>query len=324
MPYLSSASSSRGLGLTAGGASGLYIFTTFTFTNAGQYGAIGPTLAELQSSYSATSWTQNTAFLNVVRQGYQLWTVPATGAYEITVAGAAGGSNISGTNAQGTAGYGRIVRGTAQLVQGEKLNILVGHRGQCGNRSGNSAFPGGGGSFVFKEDLTLLLVGAGGNGENWESHTTRIDAQPSTGSVVSSGSGRGSIGAGWTADGTNSSGTVPSGQAENIRNSNGRGANFSAGTAELLNFGTNSASSNLAGGFGGGGTATPYEGGGGGGFSGGLPKPTNQYSGSFPNHGALSYINTGALTNTSDVGLHSTGSFSTATDLMGYVIITKL
>ena len=323
MPFLSSASSTASAGFGRS-SSALYAFTSFTFTNAGQFGAIGPTLAELQSAYSATSWTQSSSNLNVITRGYQLWTVPESGSYQITAAGAAGGSNISGSSASGTAGYGRIVRGTAQLVAGEKINILVGQRGQCGNRSGNQAFAGGGGSFVFKEDLTLLLVGAGGNGENWESHTTRIDAQASTGSVVSSGSGRGSIGAGWTANGTNSSGSVPSGQAENIRNSTGRGANFNAGTAELSNFGTASATFNLAGGFGGGGTATPYEGGGGGGFVGGLPKPTNQYSGNFPNHGALSYINTGVLTSTSDVGLHSDGAFNNASSLMGYVTILKV
>lgn len=323
MPLVSSASSAKSVGFSRR-ALGLYLFTSHTFTNAGQFGALGPTLAEVQSSYSASDWAQNTSYLNVITRGYQLWTVPQTGSYRITAAGAAGASRIGGTAGSGTAGYGRIVRGTVELNAGDKLNILVGQRGQCGNRSGNQAFPGGGGSFVFKDDLTLLLVGAGGNGENWENHTTRIDAQISTGSVSSSGAGRGSTGAGWTSNGTNSSGTVPSGQAENIRNSTGRGANYSAGTAELENFGNASASSAMAGGFGGGGTATPYEGGGGGGYVGGLPKPTNNYSGNFPNHGALSYINTGLLTNTSDVGLHSTGSFTVASDLMGYVTVEKL
>ena len=44
----------------------LYAFTTITFTPCGASGRSGPTLANMQSTYSGYSWASNTAYLNNV------------------------------------------------------------------------------------------------------------------------------------------------------------------------------------------------------------------------------------------------------------------
>jgi hypothetical protein len=67
-----------------------YNFDNFMFTTAGLTGPFGPTLLQLQNQYNATSWTQNTNYLNILTQGIQLWTVPVSGNYRIIAAGAKG------------------------------------------------------------------------------------------------------------------------------------------------------------------------------------------------------------------------------------------
>lgn len=70
----------------------LYSFTSpFNFTTCGASGRYGPTLTQIQSAYNQP-WTRNSSYLTMGRfQGLQVWTVPATGVYRITAAGAAGG-----------------------------------------------------------------------------------------------------------------------------------------------------------------------------------------------------------------------------------------
>jgi len=82
----------------------LYDFNSHTFTTAGKYGHIGPTITELLSAYSP-SWTDNTNYLNVTSTGIQKWTVPITGTYTIT----ARGSGSVTTNQGGTcSNYGYV------------------------------------------------------------------------------------------------------------------------------------------------------------------------------------------------------------------------
>lgn len=78
------------LSLVVGISAQLYRYTSHTFTSAGASGRFGPTLAQLQASYSP-GWAKNSAFLYMGSQGYQKWVVPATGKYEIRAAGASGG-----------------------------------------------------------------------------------------------------------------------------------------------------------------------------------------------------------------------------------------
>ena len=66
---------------------------SFTFTNCGKTGRTGPTLSQCRRAYRGTSWTKKTSNFNVTQQGYQLWTVPQSGTYDIDAYGAQGGEN---------------------------------------------------------------------------------------------------------------------------------------------------------------------------------------------------------------------------------------
>ena len=78
-------------------ASSLYDFTSHTFTNCGATGTTGPTLANCKSSYD-TSWEDDTDFFNVQTQGFQEWTVPASGTYSFVLKGASGGGGLPNCN----------------------------------------------------------------------------------------------------------------------------------------------------------------------------------------------------------------------------------
>ena len=64
----------------------LYTFSSHTFTNCGETGRTGPTLANCKSSYN-TTWENDTDLFNVQTQGIQEWTVPQTGTYEFDIYG---------------------------------------------------------------------------------------------------------------------------------------------------------------------------------------------------------------------------------------------
>lgn len=266
MPVMRSfgAGSIRGF-LGSGGIPGLYPFSTFTFTNAGVTGRTGPSLAQCRTAYSAQSWTQNTAYFNMVAAGMQDWTVPATRSYSIQAFGAAGGYAYDiNTSAQRPGGQGASITGTFALTSGDKIRLLVGQKGgdnSLTTRGGG----GGGGTYIYNVTTsTLLLVaGAGGGAGNYDT-TTQSYGQTTTSGTTGlisggagglNGAGGGSAsysggGAGWVSSGASSSyGTG--------------GLTFSSG-------GTGGAlySDGRDGGFGGGGGC--YAGaGGGGGYSGG-------------------------------------------------------
>lgn len=153
----------------------LYDFSTFTFTTANTVGRFGPNLTTLTSwyttNYSGNTWITNTNYFNQTRLGYQLWTVPATGTYSITVAGARAGARASG-NASIYPGFGEgaIIRSSnISLVEGEKLQIVVGQEGLSYSLNGSGG--GGGGTFVVKYSANLaatanadVIMVAGGGG----------------------------------------------------------------------------------------------------------------------------------------------------------------
>jgi len=173
----------------------LYAFTTFTFSNAGATGNVGPTYAQVKSAYSATSWTQNPSYLNVVTQGYQLWTVPQTGSYTIQVAGAAGGNYSAYSK-----GAGNVISSTVTLTVGDQINICVGQAGSTG--AGSSAGGGGGGSFVVWANNTPIIIagGAGGTSSGYPTNGPGIDGVSTT-SGTTDGGGQGT-------GGTNGSGGI--------------------------------------------------------------------------------------------------------------------
>jgi hypothetical protein len=204
----------------------------------------------------------------------QSYTVPTTGIYDITLAGAQGGPG--GLSMVG--GEGAVLSGDISLTAGEVLKIVVGGQGGSGV-PGESGGGGGGGSFVYTisslgalDPLIVAGGGGGGSSSGGGSGQTGTDGQNgfgfdagAGGTAGGGGSGgtffpgaNGGGGAGWLGNGGNgtSASTEPGG---------GGGSDSSA---------TNPFAGGAAGGFGGiggfgGGGGGDIGGGGGGGYSGG-------------------------------------------------------
>jgi hypothetical protein len=253
---------------------GLYAFTSFTFTNAGITGASGPTLGNCTSSYNTTTypWLTNTAYFNVVTQGYQLWTVPATGNYQVTVVGAVGG--VSNTSyGYGTPGRGAQMVSTLALTQGDKLNIIV---GQAGGGSGlnycGTDGAGGGGSFVFTS-AGICLMAAGGGGGAGSNGTNRDPTFKDAPNSTSGNNGSGTTGGIGGTSGNGGAGQIGScvpggGAGSGILTAGAIGGSNSAPFTYSTGFAGGTGA--FPGGFGGGaGSGINYAGGGGGGYSGG-------------------------------------------------------
>ena len=254
--------------------SGLYTFTSHTFTRALGDVRYGPTFAQMKTAYNTTVWYNDPNFFNEIsgKQGFQLWTIPRDGTYRITAAGAAGGSPLTVTNGWG---FGAFTRGNFYLTEGEKLVIIVGHRG-AGTASGDSTSStsggggGGGASWVLKEDFggsgataaSLYLVGGGGGGgkRNSDSYTpaTLSDGLSSQASLqtswTASSEGPTYDGGGGASYGINGLTTTSGG----VRPYEGAAGGY-VGHTNYINVG----------GFGGGGGNGAHEGGGGGGYVGG-------------------------------------------------------
>lgn len=242
----------------------LFLFTTHTFTNATATGSNGPTLAQIQSAYSSQTWASDTSYLNMTTQGIQIWTVPKTGTYALTVAGAKGGNQNYYVNFG--IGNGRTISGNVSLTVGDKLYIVVGHIGVTGYTEGG----GGGGTFVYLNDIssnTLLLAAGGGGGSgnsydpaNVNGNTNTNGLQGYNGYLGSGGGFMGGTNGGGGLGGSNgSNGTGGAGNSSGSGGGGGMGMNSSA---TFIGGGSN-------GGFGGGGGRYNNAGGGGGGYSGG-------------------------------------------------------
>ena len=329
MPFMSSARYNNFLARSgaaaAAGLSGLFEFVSHTFTNAFVTGSYGPSLVQLRNAY-ATGWSDNPSFLNS-SDGIQIFTVPTSGSYRITAAGSAGGKATGyGEGDSSREGYGYVLSGIFNLIAGEPLYIVVGQKTDV-NRVSNQAAAGGGGSFVWKDALnggtaTLLICGAGGNGESWEQHQINDpDGQPPNASynadTITNTDGRGHSGAGWTTDGSYTQGGAP--EITDPARAINRASSAAIGGNASINDPTSPISrggSPVSGGFGGGGSTNPYEGGGGGGFIGGSPRKTNQYETTYTNRGAVSFINTGLASSTVLGGANNSG--------FGYVIVEAL
>lgn len=166
----------------------LYAFTMFNFTS-NTVGEIGPTLGNLYSTYSnaGNTWLSSTSYFDVplTWRGYQVWTVPHTGPYQITAAGSRSGviSAFSGNVTYGNAhGRGAVVQGVFNLTRGDKLTILAGQPGANTTQPSTYSSPGaGGGSFVvlgniasvgFANVQPLIIAGGGGAPAAWTSNTS--------------------------------------------------------------------------------------------------------------------------------------------------------
>lgn len=166
----------------AGAFGQLYPFTEHTFTNAGATGKDGPNLASCVTAYTGVgaTWASDPAFLNMTTNGIQQWTVPATGEYEIEVAGAQGGNHLYTSDSE-DGGLGAVMTGTFSFVEGQVLYILVGQQGinsaEGSSFSYDNAAPGGGGgSFIWDptdDALPLIAAGGGGGGTSPGGYTGR-------------------------------------------------------------------------------------------------------------------------------------------------------
>jgi hypothetical protein len=242
---------------------------TFVFTSCGHAGRLGPSQAQCTAAYASS----NLAGQVTVDQGYQVWTVPATGTWRIQAAGAQGGDVGSGGGAShNRGGLGAYAAGELALNAGDTIIVVV---GQAGQSKGWFDWGGGGGgaSFVTRQvasggSLTTvsiagstrrvspLLVAGGGAG----AHDDNLPAGHG-------GSGR------HDTSGTGAGGTDPAGEAGASSGAGFSGdgvasdSNPTALPRSFLN-GAMGAQYAYDGGFGGGGA--PYNvGGGGGGYTGG-------------------------------------------------------
>jgi hypothetical protein len=258
----------------------------YTFTNASASGMNGPTQAQVNTAYTATTLAGG---VTINTQGVQEWIVPATGIYRIAANGAEGGRSVTGP---ALGGRGVIVRGEVYLTAGTKLYIVVGQKGGSSNVEFSSSFngnegAGGGGSFVafgttLATSTPLMVAGGGaggtraccGPGAGQDAATTTAGVN---GNVGGAGGINGNGGANGSAAGPNYSsgggGFFTGGQAGQ---GGFGGAAFVAGGIGGIggnsNLGYNNSTDRIDGGFGSGGSGRGSSfcgGGGGGGYSGG-------------------------------------------------------
>lgn len=313
----------------------LFQFTSFTFI-ANKYGPDGPTsISEIGYNTTTYPWLSNSLYYSI-SAGIQTFTVPATGDYDIEVAGA---SSITQYYSGNTGVYGQSSKFKIRtnLTANTKLKILVGQLPYNPEGYGTTAKPyngetpstncfngGGGGTFVTLLDNTPIVV-AGGGGSVRAGYTTggtqnsrALSEGPSwPANVGYNGAGTqvpaGTNGGGGTClpydQGTAGAGLLGDGDT-GISNS------YSAAAKSFINGGTGALAPSITatphGGFGGGGAGGWGGSGGGGGYSGGGGGSNN--SSGANGGGGSNFIMSGA----SIINNHSyyTGS--------GFVTITKV
>ena len=281
------------------GAQALYTLTsnTHTFTTGGVTGANPPTIAQLRTAYTTSNAWENDYLRQGDYQGYQDWTVPVSGLYEFTAAGA------SGYNGSGAGGVGRgaIVKGRVNLTKGEIITIVCGQVGAAPSSGAVWGGSGGGTFVVRKTGKQPLFIAGGGSGEanagaGKDGHLGNISTV-STGNIASGGNtGFG----GLSTLGYSAGGGGFLGRGENGSNGELGGGSFQDGLGLT--------STNLRvggyGGFGGGGQSdgnVQGQSGGAGGYSGGGGARTTS-----PNHaggGGGSFITTLATNVATSTGL---------------------
>jgi len=224
----------------------------YSFTTAGASGINGPSTTQLAAEYNGTSLSGSVT--SGAHNGYQKWTVPATGTYFIEATGARGGIQPKYPT---QFGRGTFMRGEFNLTSGQELTIVVGQAG-ADNPTYDGGTGGGGGTFVIADNNnTPLIVAGGGGGQGGDTYGQNA--------LLSSNGGNGH---GNEQGGTNGSGGIGNHGGGGGFDGNGSGTFF--GTS--FSFGLVGGDGNIDGGFGGGGGApgASYDqGGGGGGYSGG-------------------------------------------------------
>jgi len=147
------------------------VYSSFTFTTTGGTGRLGPT--SLNYSADSFAWGTLSSFItlgngsNGIPAGIQRFTVPFTGTYVLTAAGAGAG------NGAFAGGRGVIVSTAVSLTANETIFILVGQRGTNTGTTAGYQSSGGGGTFICRYNggavtsagsYTILLIAGGGGG----------------------------------------------------------------------------------------------------------------------------------------------------------------
>ncbi len=134
----------------------------YNFTTCGAVGKNGPVQAQVNSTYTGSNTL--TGSVTIGTQGIQQWTVPTSGIYKISIAGAKGG-----LSAFSAAGSGRSISTEVNLTAGQVINVVVGQQGQqsSSNTQYSAGGSGGGGSYVYTGAIGsggLIVAAAGGGG----------------------------------------------------------------------------------------------------------------------------------------------------------------
>ena len=288
------------------------------FNNCGNTGYDGPSQSDCNTAYASSDLNGEVT----VTSGIQYWTVPATGTYTITAIGATAGNTNEPTQ---TVGFPSQITGDFSLNQGDVVKILVGQRGwMTVNTNNYYAWGGGGGTFVTKNDNTILVI-AGGTGSahfliasDWIGPFELQSASlTSSGNQGASNTNNGTNGGGGSGGhGGDAAGYSGNGSTGNSYRSNAiSGMPNHSIPQSFLNGGAGDA---YGGGFGGAGGNTNYYGGGGGGYSGGAG--SKWLAKSFYGGGGGSKNNGSNQTNILKGGASATDTNTTMSD--GSVTIT--
>jgi len=291
-----------------------YTFTTFTFQTGNILGSSGPTATQLfGNTYSnvGNTWLTNSSWYSVTN-GIQYWTVPFSGNYQITAAGASPGLIGGGTSYYSApyygSGLGAKIRATVQLIQGQTLAIVAGQSTYPSVNAGQFSCQGGaGGSFVValntsssitssnQYTIIPIVIAGGGGGPGWYNQSGVEYAIG--GNAVTSTSGGYSYNLGYNGNGapggTNGQGGVSTVNGNGLNTTSGYSGGAGGGLYSTGFNGVNGSSTRSTAGSG------NYGGGGGGllqGASGGQVNPsyaTNSSAGGFGGGGGGGAIDGG-------------------------------
>ena len=98
---------------------------TYRFTTCGSRGREGPTMMKCTHHYCNNGSLVCGHLLDEGTRGSQIFVVPRSGNYTVTIAGASGGHGVCSNYS----GLGVIARNTVKFRRGERLRILVGQQG---------------------------------------------------------------------------------------------------------------------------------------------------------------------------------------------------
>eukprot|EP00798_Chlamydomonas_sp_ICE-L_P026624 gene26624-4244_t len=170
--------------------------TSMTFTSCGATLRLGPTAANMLSTYGSS------VTLGSFR-GYQNYTIPLTQSYTITCYGASGGSGTY------LGGNGGVVSATFNLSVGQIIIVIVGQKGGLPSAGISQEGGGGGGTWVVDSATSnLLICAAGGNGATTalKGSSPNVLSLPPTATFVTSPAGY-QAGSGFNILSTNATGS---------------------------------------------------------------------------------------------------------------------